>query len=57
MDDLAPAADGGPTECPHCSRLLGVCPSCGGNYDTGRLCQQCMFGVVCPTCQRYWTWN
>lgn len=42
--------------CAHCGTRLRVCPSCRGHYDTGRLCQQCMFGAICPTCQRYWTW-
>lgn len=42
--------------CVHCRTRLRVCPSCRGRYDTGRLCQQCMFGAICPTCQRYWTW-
>ncbi len=44
------------TSFPHCRMLLRVCPSCCGSYDTGRLCQLCMFGTICPTCQRYWTW-
>ncbi len=44
------------TSCPHCRMPLRVCPSCRGSYDTGRLCQQCMFGTICLTCQRYWTW-
>lgn len=42
--------------CAHCRTRLRVCPSCQGRYDTGRLCQQCMSGAICPTCQRYWTW-
>jgi hypothetical protein len=44
-------------QCPHCRRQLQVCRTCLGFYDTGRLCQQCMFGAVCPACQRYWTWT
>jgi hypothetical protein len=48
---------GGSATCPHCGRQLQVCPSCLGSYDSGRLCQQCMSGTVCPACQRYWTWN
>ncbi len=43
--------------CPHCGRPLLTCPACGGRYDTGRLCQACMYGQVCPACARYWTWN
>lgn len=50
-------SSGGPGKCPHCDRRLQVCPACRGSYDSGRLCQQCMSGAVCPTCQRYWTWN
>lgn len=47
----------GPGTCPHCDRQLRVCPACRGSYDSGRLCQQCMSGTVCPACQRHWTWN
>lgn len=46
-----------PVQCPHCLRMLRVCPSCRGSYDNGRLCQACMFGAICPACQRYWTWT
>ena len=52
--ETAPAA---PARCPHCRRLLVTCSSCNGHYDQGRLCQHCMFGVVCPACTRHWTWN
>lgn len=47
----------GPGKCLHCGQQLQVCPACRGSYDNGRLCQQCMYGAICPTCQRYWTWN
>lgn len=47
----------GPGQCPHCGRRLQVCQACRGFYDSGRLCQQCMSGIVCPACQRHWTWN
>lgn len=43
--------------CPHCGRKLQTCARCRGHYDTGRLCQECMFGAVCPACQRHWTWD
>jgi hypothetical protein len=43
--------------CPHCGRRLQVCPACQGEFDSGRLCQHCMSGIICPTCQRHWTWN
>ena len=43
--------------CPHCGRRLQVCPACQGSYDSGRLCQHCMSGTICPICQRHWTWN
>ncbi len=48
---------GRPGTCPHCGCSLQTCPACGGFYDTGRLCQQCMSGAICPACQRHWTWN
>lgn len=48
---------GRPGNCPRCARRLQVCPACRGNYDTGRLSQQCMTRTVCPACQRHWTWN
>ncbi len=54
------AAPGGPSAastCPHCGRVLGTCGSCGGSFDNGRLCQHCMYGVICPGCLRHWTWN
>jgi len=44
------------TSFPYCGRRLQVCPSCRGSYDTGRLCQQFMFGTIYPTCRRQWTW-
>jgi hypothetical protein len=43
--------------CPHCRRELDVCAACSGAYDPGRLCQECMSGLVCPSCRRHWTWN
>ncbi len=48
---------GQPEGCPHCGRRLQVCPACQGSYDSGRLCQECMSGTICPTCRRHWTWN
>jgi hypothetical protein len=55
----ASTAGGAPAlgECRHCGSVLVVCGACGGQFDQGRLCQQCMFGAICPnTCQRHWTW-
>jgi hypothetical protein len=50
-------SSGRPGSCPHCGCPLLVCPACRGAYDSGRLCQQCTSGTICPTCQRHWTWN
>jgi hypothetical protein len=43
--------------CPHCHQRLTKCATCAGNYDTGRLCQTCNFGLTCPNCGRHWTWT
>lgn len=56
-EDHQPVGRQATLTCSHCHRPILTCPSCAGNYDTGRLCRECMSGSVCPVCQRHWTWN